>query len=1064
MTSHSEAFRKHVCDHDQNVGFTLKHSFSAATIGDAMKNDSCPSAQQLNGFARGVLPHVEADQLVSHLDACPSCEETMHGLDAATDPFLSALRKPIADAELNYLKEDEYREAIATVSGLSSATRPSKNDSSVELDPALNDAVHVGDLIRDYELLDILGRGGMGVVYRARHVKLDRIVAVKVLSKKALHDDSMVERFEREMQAVGKLDHANIVRAHDAGEFDGLHYLVMEYVDGANLSALVKTCGPLSVADACELVRQAAFGLEDVHTHGLVHRDLKPANLMLTAAGVVKILDLGLARLHENNRTPSELTSTGQVMGTIDYMSPEQAENTHDVDIRADIYSLGATLHALLIGRAPFAGEQYGSAMKKLVALSTESPTRIDNVRSEVSVELADLVQKMLAKHSHDRPQTPREIVAALVPFAVGHNVTELIEKFHSTRESDDGVAQSTQSSLAMSSAFAETAIGDPSMAGRPTPASHLVTADKTASAKSPESHDVRKAERVRTPFRWQRAAVITAVAVLLFLYSGQMIRIVTGSGLLIIEANSESIEVTVLKGDTNNAAAIVDHATGRKYTLDISDDYRVVVTEAETGIELCSKRVTITRGGTSVLEVTAKSLAVSESASQKVPGPAVSDRKMGLFADAAAVARDRENAEWAFEIGADKVWIQFDDKSAPIEMQSASEFPAERFRLQGIALTLQHELTLATISRLATCEFLTTVSLDAPEIRFSDASVRALAQLPRLEVFSLARSLVRPSQIRIIGEHATTLKSLALTSCRNIDAAALTAVATSTDLEELDLSAVALNDVDVHSIYSMTSLRKLNLVQTSLDLTTVENVADALPECTIKSDFGRFVPLSVSGALAADKTPHTERENVEWAFKHGANIVGVVAVATGIQQQIHSVQEIPDEPFMMMGGIWDFKEALPAGELPRLAGLTHMNGSYFNVHGFNVGDDFISALLSWRQMEQLGLHMGDVTHEQVARVLRHFPDLVALSLAHSTGVDDKMLSILASHDKLATLSLQETAVTDAGLRSLQDLKSLTSIQVKGTQVTQNGIDELSRALPKCRIESDHGFVEPSND
>ena len=168
--------------------------------------------------------------------------------------------------------------------------------------------------------------------------------------------------------------------AHDAGEADGTHFLVMEYVDGIDLSNLVRQHGPLPVAEACELIRQAALGLQHAHEHGLVHRDIKPANLLLTTGGQVKILDLGLALLAVDTRRPTnELTADRPVMGTADYMSPEQAGDSHAVDIRADIYSLGCTLYKLLTGKAPFSGSKYSSNLKKSLGISPNRFHRFAN-------------------------------------------------------------------------------------------------------------------------------------------------------------------------------------------------------------------------------------------------------------------------------------------------------------------------------------------------------------------------------------------------------------------------------------------------------------------------------------------------------------------------------------------------------------------------------------------------------------------------------------------------------------------------------------------------------------
>jgi serine/threonine protein kinase len=281
------------------------------------------------------------------------------------------------------------------------------------------------EAIGPYRVVARLGRGGMGAVYKAVHPKLKRDVAVKVLPTWRLRDPAAVARFEREMEAVGALDHPNIVAAHDAGEADGMHYLVMEFVDGLDLSAVVRRIGPLPIPDACEIIRQAALGLQAAADRGMVHRDVKPSNLMLAEAApgrrgaTVKILDFGLARLASLPQSADEadgddLTATGLVMGTLRYMAPEQCARSSAVDVRADVYSLGATLYKLLCGASPFAEERFDSPLALLAALACEEPPRLASRRPEVPPPLAALVHRMLDKDPAERPTTPGDVAAAL--------------------------------------------------------------------------------------------------------------------------------------------------------------------------------------------------------------------------------------------------------------------------------------------------------------------------------------------------------------------------------------------------------------------------------------------------------------------------------------------------------------------------------------------------------------------------------------------------------------------------------------------------------------------------
>ncbi|MCI0462221.1 MAG: serine/threonine protein kinase [Gemmataceae bacterium] len=270
-----------------------------------------------------------------------------------------------------------------------------------------------------YHLLELLGEGGMGQVFKARHPIMKRIVALKVVRADKLGSGELLRRFQREIEAAGKLSHPNVVIAHDAGQSGNTLYFVMEFIEGTDLGKLVRDRGPLPVGEACDYMRQAALGLQHAHEHGLVHRDIKPGNLLLARGGVIKILDMGLARLHAADQpgdSLSALTQDGMMMGTPDYLAPEQATDAHKVDIRADIYSLGCTLYALLAGQAPFAG---GSLAQKIAAHLHSEPPPIENLRPGLPPALSAVIRRMLAKHPDHRYRTPAEVAVALAPFCV---------------------------------------------------------------------------------------------------------------------------------------------------------------------------------------------------------------------------------------------------------------------------------------------------------------------------------------------------------------------------------------------------------------------------------------------------------------------------------------------------------------------------------------------------------------------------------------------------------------------------------------------------------------------
>jgi serine/threonine-protein kinase len=285
-----------------------------------------------------------------------------------------------------------------------------------------------GFFLGQYKILDQLGRGGMGRVFRAEHQTMSRVVAIKVLAAHLVKTPRAQQLFQREVRAAAKLVHPNIVTAFDANQIGERCYLVMEYVDGANVDELVRQRGPLPVGYACDFIKQAALGLQHAHELGMVHRDIKPANLLIqrpqstTSNGycILKVLDFGLARLASLD-TPganrdSIMAVENTVMGTPDYLSPEQARNLHDVDIRSDLYSLGCTFYFMLTGQVPFPG---GTTLEKLVRHSTVEAPPVEELRADVSPQVAEIIRRLLAKLPAQRFQSPAELAAALAPFAV---------------------------------------------------------------------------------------------------------------------------------------------------------------------------------------------------------------------------------------------------------------------------------------------------------------------------------------------------------------------------------------------------------------------------------------------------------------------------------------------------------------------------------------------------------------------------------------------------------------------------------------------------------------------
>jgi response regulator RpfG family c-di-GMP phosphodiesterase len=272
-----------------------------------------------------------------------------------------------------------------------------------------------GLILGNYRILDRLGAGGMGVVFRAEHIRMRRQVAIKVLPFGPEHDQRLLRRFLTEIRAIAQLQHPNIVGAFDAGECAGadgqvLHFFVMEYVPGMDLEELVRQQGPVSPLRACDLMHQLASALVEAHKHNLVHRDIKPSNIQITAEGQAKLLDFGLARHYHAGGT-----EPGTLLGTLDYMAPEQVQDASSVDIRGDIYGLGGVLYWCLTGAAPFPAK--GNMVQDLASRLNQQPPSVRTKRPELSPEIDGLIRRMMALQPDDRFPTPRALMKALLPF-----------------------------------------------------------------------------------------------------------------------------------------------------------------------------------------------------------------------------------------------------------------------------------------------------------------------------------------------------------------------------------------------------------------------------------------------------------------------------------------------------------------------------------------------------------------------------------------------------------------------------------------------------------------------
>ena len=299
-------------------------------------------------------------------------------------------------------------------------TRISKRPPAAHHTPDGNrnaDLAHLlaGQQLEHFQLEEFVGGGGMGAVFRAVDTRLDRMVAVKVLSREQAADEETVRRFRNEAQSAARLDHENIARVYYVGEDQGWHFIAFEFIEGRNVRDLVLERGPLPVADAISYILQVAEALAHASGRDVVHRDIKPSNILITSEGRAKLVDMGLARLHQVERSSGDLTASGVTLGTFDYISPEQARDPRSADVRSDIYSLGCTFYFTLCGRPPF---PEGTVLQKLLQHQGDTAPDLCELNPAVPPELGALVTRMMAKDPRERQQTPHEVVAQLVALA----------------------------------------------------------------------------------------------------------------------------------------------------------------------------------------------------------------------------------------------------------------------------------------------------------------------------------------------------------------------------------------------------------------------------------------------------------------------------------------------------------------------------------------------------------------------------------------------------------------------------------------------------------------------
>ncbi len=642
-----------------------------------------------------------------------------------------------------------------------------------------------------------LGEGGMGAVYRARHTKLDKLVALKVLPAQFTHNKHLIARFEREMKAVGKLDHPQIVRALDAGEINGVHYLAMEYIEGTDLHGLVSARGQLTVVNACKAMRQAAQALAAAHAVGLVHRDIKPANLFLAKSGQLKVLDLGLALLGEEANQNTELTTAGQTFGTPDYMAPEQWENAHSSDGRVDLYALGCTLHFLLTGRAPYATDRYRSSFAKMKAHATAPIPSLRESRPDVPQELDELYLRLMAKDPKERLATANELVAELLPFTS--------TKYKSGTAGDQQSAANSQEPIdpASPSSDALTNINVPSSSESRAPDSLVIR----TSAFSKSSLTVDKGEQKRKPKLTKNVGIAVGVSAAGLLLVGLVI-----GGL----ASGRSD-----KGKIQTAATLpaTSPADSTRQTPQFVQP-QLMQPEMDPGAANAT--------ASNDLSTNAPLEPVPAQPAASPPTPSTDDTLLGPIDYAA----ERKAAEWALSKGANIMVGQVD--SVGVSIAPNGTLPSTPFYLM-FASFHNVPITDEDLAQLSACRRLNNLTLDGN--RISGTGLRHLSNVRSLEILYLAWQRDSSGEPILLNDSAlaslsslTRLSNLDLVGNMGLTDACCEHIANCPELRVLSLRDLKIGDAGIQKLTALKKLANVNLGGLKISEVRMQELVQSLP------------------------------------------------------------------------------------------------------------------------------------------------------------------------------------------------------------------------------------------
>jgi len=963
-------------------------------------------------------------------------------------------------------------------------------------------------ILGDYLIQDVIGAGGMGQVYLAEHRRMERRVALKMLPESVAQDSQSVLRFQREVRAAAKLSHPNIVTAYDAGEANDVHYFVMEWVKGTDLSKLVKQKGKLPVAQVLNYILQAARALEYAHREGVTHRDIKPANLILDNKGIIKILDMGLAYIDspDDENTRTGLTLTGMVMGTVDYMSPEQALDSRNADARSDIYSLGCMLHYLLTGKVIFNGD---TVLKKIFAHRESSAPSLSAVDAEIPFALDAVFQKMVAKEPGDRQQSMTQVIAELEACV---NFNTPTAPFLATEKSSD----STDDDLLIKRQTGKA------------PSIDYITPHHAAAKDEKHTQYTRLLDgtplstnhppQFKKQIKLSRRKIIPGVIICLLALiglawnTGVFSPVDQPPGTLIVEVDQLGLTGAIVSVDGqekfklkrgNSPEPIQIESVNQIHTLMVLKD----------GFKDFKKEFSVQPGESQKINVRLEplkagmnELLTSSGKSPQGKQSAVTDPHKQLVEN--GVQNGMTIGYWT-PTGISGFHKNSDEVPIPLERVAVnligiySKYLKSDFEWESIGrvntifrITCDTPMPIATLKRLKGVTILQLYGCQLTEkdvslisgfqnlrafilygnVGVTDVSCNDIAKISSLRELDINATGITGEGLKILSV-LPNLYSLSLGLSNGITVEDLANLRTFRSLRSLTIQSTKTNENLVEQLGSLNSLKMINLQNIKMSEADLIRLQKLLPECSVihpsappsaaDQQVAEWV-IENQGSFNLHGSTHQKHQRLpqqpSFAME-SIEITGLdgLTIKSSQLDRLRSLEKLilmrmtsTDIGLVTVGKLSTLRylaisySDVSALGLEQIKELNQLESLHFK-RCRNLSDDALQHIRGFSQLTSLGLSQTALTDLGLKHVSKTL-ELQDLYLASCPNISSAGLEYLTALSKLRNMDLNSTPITDAAIPHLQKMKSLRVLRIYDTKITAEGAKQLQAGLPECVV------------